>query len=584
MAPSRLFIIYITVVLLCTLGSAVLIESKIRSELESELKSQLIAKANGLAELVRVPLLLGEHESIAKTVSDAARITASRLTVIAKDGTVVGDSSQDPTTVGNQSQRMEIASAFPGNPGFDTRRIESSGEVYWYCAVALPDGSGYARAADRLGPFVDQVGSTTGLALVGLLLVSAVAVLVGATVSTRLSRRLTDQADVANRIAEGDFSRRVDADDSDGIANVGTALNRLADKLEHRIAEMEARKRGLSLVLDSVADGLVAIGPDDLVTHINPEARVLLDISGDVVGRPFWELIRDGDLPRLVTSVREMNRPVASTLRVGSTPRREIEVRVSPIVVIEGRYDGAVLDFRDVTVLRRLEAVRRDFVANVSHEMKTPLTSIQGYVETLQDGAIDDAEVARSFLAKIERNARSLGHLVTDLLVLSRVESGGLRIDSDPFAAASMVGEAFASVADKAREKGITCRFLGGDRSLLIRGDRDLLVRAVVNLLDNAVHYTASGGSIDVTCEARYDRVEIAVADTGIGIPVIDLERIFERFYRVDKARSRALGGTGLGLAIVKHVAEQHGGTIRVTSTEGVGSTFTLSLPQAPTA
>jgi signal transduction histidine kinase len=252
---------------------------------------------------------------------------------------------------------------------------------------------------------------------------------------------------------------------------------------------------------------------------------------------------------------------------------------VTPIVIDAGRYDGSVIDVRDVTVLRKLEAVRRDFVANVSHEMKTPLTSIQGYVETLQDGAVDDPETARAFLGKIERNAKSLAHLVTDLLVLSRVESGGLRIDDDPIVVASVIGESAAAVADKAREKGVVIHVAGADRDLRVRGDRDLLVRAVVNLLDNAVQYTAPGGRVDAHCVREGANVEIRVTDTGIGIPAADIERIFERFYRVDKARSRSLGGTGLGLAIVKHVAEQHGGTIRVASVEGRGSTFSLSIP-----
>lgn len=579
MAQSRLFIAYTAVVLLCTLGSSIVLESKIRSELETDLRARLTLKARGLAELAAKPVAASDDADLGRIVSEIARVTATRLTVVAKDGRVLADSSGDPASMENHGNRKEIVDARSAGIGFDTRRSSTTGEPYWYCAVALPDGSGFARAADRLGPFVEQVGAATALALVGILVVSALAISVGAVVGRWMGRRLEEQAEVALRIAEGDFSRRVDDEGSDGVAKVGNALNRLADELETRIAELEARKRGLALVLDSVADGLVAVGPDDVVTHVNPEARRLLELADDAIGRSYWEVVRDGDLPRLVGQVRETLQPVGATIRVGAGHRREVEVRVTPIVIDAGRYDGSVIDVRDVTVLRKLEAVRRDFVANVSHEMKTPLTSIQGYVETLQDGAVDDPETARAFLGKIERNAKSLAHLVTDLLVLSRVESGGLRIDDDPIVVASVIGESAAAVADKAREKGVVIQIVGADRDLRVRGDRDLLVRAVVNLLDNAVQYTAPGGRVEAHCVREGANVEIRVTDTGIGIPAADIERIFERFYRVDKARSRSLGGTGLGLAIVKHVAEQHGGTIRVASVEGRGSTFTLTIP-----
>jgi signal transduction histidine kinase len=194
---------------------------------------------------------------------------------------------------------------------------------------------------------------------------------------------------------------------------------------------------------------------------------------------------------------------------------------------------------------------------------------------------MEDPAVAREFLEKIERNARNLGHLVSDLLVLSRVEAGGIQVEPDPFPAFTVVGEAAAACADKARDKSLELRVVPGPRDALIRGDRDLLVRALVNLLDNAIQYTKPGGRVDVTMTLAGSRVEVTVSDTGIGIPPNELTRIFERFYRVDKARSRALGGTGLGLAIVKHVAERHGGSIRVVSEETRGSSFTLSLPSA---
>jgi two-component system phosphate regulon sensor histidine kinase PhoR len=433
----------------------------------------------------------------------------------------------------------------------------------------------------HVGLVVLGVALAIRLSWPGTVLAVLLAIIGGWLTGSWVRRRVEDQRIAAARIAEGDLAARASALERDEIGRLGRALNLVAERQGVQIQALTSNRDELETVLDSVADALIAIDAEDRITHLNPEALRMFDTSRKMVGRPFWEVVRDASLAALVAQVKEDFRPAEDSLSPSQGPRRDLEVRISPKKRPEDRWTGAVLAFRDVTRLHRLEAIRRDFVANVSHEMKTPLTSIQGYVETLLSESAPDEATSREFLGKIERNARNLGHLVSDLLVLSRVEAGGLQAEPEPFPAFTVVSEAAAACADKAREKSLELHVTPGPRDALVRGDRDLLVRALVNLLENAIQYTRSGGRIDVSMARSESRLEVTVADTGIGIPANELERIFERFYRVDKARSRALGGTGLGLAIVKHVAERHGGSIRVVSTEGKGSAFTLSLPIA---
>jgi two-component system phosphate regulon sensor histidine kinase PhoR len=433
-----------------------------------------------------------------------------------------------------------------------------------------------------VGLAVISIAAATYLSWAGTVLAVIAAAVTGWVVGSGFSRDLEDQITAVGRIAGGDAAARAPALGRGELGRLGRAVNHLAERQAAQVSALTTNRDELVAVLGSVAEGLVAIDAEDRITHLNPEAARMFEAPADAVGRPFWEVIRDASLSALVNQVRGDGRPAEGSLELSHTlPRRDLEVRVAPKGNPAESWGGAVLVFRDVTLLHRLEAVRRDFVANVSHEMKTPLTSIQGYVETLMGGALEDSGIAKEFLDKIDRNAKNLGHLVSDLLVLSRVEAGGIQVDAEPFAAFTIVSEAAAVCADKAREKGLDLHVTPAARDALIRGDRDLLVRALVNLLDNAIQYTKPGGRIDVALSRLDSRVEVRVADTGIGIPAKDLSRIFERFYRVDKARSRALGGTGLGLAIVKHVAERHGGSIRVVSEEGKGSAFTLSLPCA---
>lgn len=581
MLKNRLLVSYLLLSVVCTVATGLFVRSGVeRSRLDDEAAALSVA-----AESVDAASLSARRSGDRARVQELAellgRTTRYRITIVAEDGVVWAESERDPASVGNHLDRPEIQVAKATGVGRSVRRSGTTSKEYLYVARRTEDGY-FVRMATPLDRLAEQLDHVNQYVLYGFGIELLFAAVLGWVVGSRLLRRIDGKLAAAERIAGGDLAARIEVEGDDELSALGRAMNRVAERLEHQIVELEARRKEISDVLDSTADGLIALNSDDVVTHVNPEAARLFESGADAVGRPFWETVRDARLPDVVTKVRQDLRPIEIELDLavgGAGPKRELEARVSPIHDAAGGYAGAVLAFRDVTRLNRLEAVRRDFVANVSHEMKTPLTSILGSIETLQDGALEDREATLEFLAKIDRNARSLAHLVSDLLELSRIEAGGVRVSTEPVLVRDVVEESAASVMDKAREKGVAVVVGDLGHDLAVRADGDLLVRACVNLLENAVAYTPKGGRVSATARAVEGRIEIAVADTGIGIPAAELERIFERFYRVDKARSRALGGTGLGLAIVRHVAERHGGAVRVVSAEGRGSTFTLSIP-----
>jgi two-component system phosphate regulon sensor histidine kinase PhoR len=575
----RLLVSYLLLTLVCTVATGLLVREGVeRSRLADE-----VAVLSGATEAITRELApvraAGGEARVQELLALLGRASLLRLTLVAPDGRVVAETERDPAHVANHLDRPEIRAAAATGTGHAVRRSGTTAREYLYFARRTEDGA-FLRAAVPLDRLALQLEHVNEVVLLGFGIELLFAAGLGWLVGSRLLRRIDNKLGAAERIAGGDLAARVAVDGDDELSALGRAMNRVADRLAAQIRELEERRKEISDVLDAVSDGLVSINAEDAVTHVNPEAARLFEAGRDAIGRPFWETVRDARLPEVVQRVRRELRPVELELAIGGPgPRRELEARVSPIHDAQGRYAGAVLAFRDVTRLNKLESVRRDFVANVSHEMKTPLTSVLGSVETLRDGALDDREAAQEFLAKIDRNARNLAHLVSDLLELSRIEAGGVRFSGEPVQVRDVVEESVAATADKAREKGVTLTLRADGDGLAVRGDPDLLVRAIVNLLENAVAYTPRGGRVEVAARAADGRVEIAVEDTGIGIPAAELDRIFERFYRVDKARSRALGGTGLGLAIVRHVAERHGGHVRVVSAEGRGSTFTLALP-----
>lgn len=408
---------------------------------------------------------------------------------------------------------------------------------------------------------------------------AAVAFAILAAAAWLLARRLDDRhgalMGVLRRLSSGDYAARAPS-----VYGLGLEANRLAERVGGVVGALSRDKSQLEAVLNQMSESVLAVDSTGAVLVVNPSLSRLLGVDENGArGRPYLECVRHNALAQLVGAVLKDGRPLAQEVRVVAREELIFDAHAAPLLQ-EGRLSGALLVLHDITRLRRLEQVRRDFVANVSHELRTPLSSIKGYAETLRDGAIDDKENRLGFVKTIAEQADRLSKLVDDLLDLSAVESGHRKpklAATDLRAIAVDVSRQFAAAA---AVRGVTVVALSSGPTPAL-ADAEQVWQVVANLVDNAIKYTEAGGRVEIAFETKGAEVVASVRDTGVGIPEADLARVFERFYRVDKARAREAGGTGLGLAIVKHLVEAQGGRVWVESRQPGGSTFFFSLRAA---
>ena len=434
--------------------------------------------------------------------------------------------------------------------------------------------------------------------VVGGLLALAAAAVMGFLFARQVTQPILEMTTAARRMAEGDFSCKMSAPSSDEIGQLGRAMNRMAKRLEDRLAELEGERAKGAAILDSMVEGVVAVDGANRILFINASACRLLNApSVTADGRPFLEVIRNKEMLDLLNHTLREGVFAQQELRIFTPVQRVLQVHASALKGRE-RTSGAMLVLHDVTELRRLEMVRTEFVANVSHELRTPLTSIRGYLETLLEGGLEDREHARPFLEVIHKHTERLGRLLDDLLDLSNLELGKIALNWRPMSLAEVVESVMAIYGPQATKQEIELRAELPHDLPGVLADRDRLAQILINLLDNSLKFTPKGGRVTVTaremrgaeCEARSgseivphtECVVVVVEDTGVGIPSQDLPRITERFYRVDRARSREMGGTGLGLAIVKHLVKAHGGELSIESELNKGTTVRFTLPIAP--
>ncbi|MFN0058107.1 MAG: ATP-binding protein [Planctomycetota bacterium] len=401
-------------------------------------------------------------------------------------------------------------------------------------------------------------------------------------VTRRFAAPLIAMTQVARNIAGGDTRQRVVVRSSDEVGRLCHAFNAMADQLEDRMEIISGERSKLLTVLAGMIEGVLAVDLNERVIHINAAAAKILNTGQDVVGRPIWEVTRLREVVAALTATLRTGQEVSAELRVLGPPReRSVELVSSVLRVGGAKPVGALAVLHDVSELRQLENMRRDFVANVSHELKTPIAAVRAMAETILDDPQMSTETRERFTRKICEQALRLSALVSDLLTLARMESGEAALDLQPLDLRSPVVESLNALTGTAEARGITLTREISDTPIRVRGDAEALRQVVTNLLDNALKYTPEGGQVWLQLRADGAHVQIAVRDTGIGIEPKHQDRVFERFYRVDKARSRELGGTGLGLAIVKHVSLLHGGDVSLESEVGRGSTFTVRLPNA---
>jgi len=496
-----------------------------------------------------------------------------RVTLVGADGRVLGDS--EGTNADAVRDAPEVAQALHGARGAATR----DGVLY----TALPTRAGGAVRLALPLSYVDAARADMRPALLAAMLAGALFAAVLSRLATRTSRRALDHlTDVANALARGDYEARAQIEGRDEFADLGLALDRLSKSLSVTVRQLRAERDRVGRILSDMHEGVLLVDAGGKIALVNPALRQMLLLNTDCVGKTPFEVIQNEELKKLVDSAQETNTTQSAELELQGLKPRRLLVRVVPLA---GEPGGLLAVFVDVTDIRRLESMRKDFVANASHELRTPVTAVRSAAETLRFAMESDPEAAGHFLDIIERNAERLHMLVEDLLDLSRIESREFRLHIEDEDIGEITAQVVGLFRERAEKKQIRLSADVPEGLPLARADRQALEQILTNLVDNALKYSPERTSVVVRAREEEWRgrkyVRVLVIDTGPGIEEKHLPRLFERFYRVDKGRSRELGGTGLGLSIVKHLCDALGGAIAVESEVGKGSTFSFSLPQA---
>jgi two-component system phosphate regulon sensor histidine kinase PhoR len=518
----------------------------------------------------------------------------TRITIIATDGTVLADSDENPQRMENHKDRPEIIAALSGTVISSLRFSHTLQKNLAYLAIPLyhsptssvPAIMAVIRTAVTITSLEAALSDLYRKILWGCLLVALFAAFIAWVIARRISQPLEQMRHRATLFAAGDFSERIPKQGAAELINLAQALNEMADQLDERFQTIVNQRNQLRAVFASMVEGVITVDSEERILDINEAGCRLLNLQPEQIkGKSILLTIRNTHLQNFVKHALASPTPIEGEFssRMGEDGREKFFfAHGARLHNSQGLVTGALIVLNDITTLRRLESVRQDFVANVSHELKTPITSIKGFAETLLDGALDEKETARNFIEIINKQAERLHAIIEDLLALSRIEQDvrhqGIPLQSLPIQEllATAVQSSALKLQQQQEERNIT---LVCDSALTAAINPPLLEQAIINLLDNALKYSAKGSPITVTGTMNHDEVLIQVEDHGIGIAEPDINRIFERFYRVDKAHSARIGGTGLGLAIVKHIIAAHHGRITVTSNPGQGSVFTLHLP-----
>jgi len=551
----------------CTLSLDLLIgrawETMLRSQMESSLRQKTRMLASRLQD--------ASAGRLADIVRQGAQASGARVTVIDAGGKVLADSEADPSKMENHATRPEFAAALRGEEASSTRVSKTVGADLLY--VAVPIRGGAVRLAERL-TVIHEANAQIRRDLVKSSAIAAILALLLAFVATQsIGRRLLRITDFAERVAAGDLSARIQEESGDEIAHVASALDKTARKLEEGFRAVENSRQTLETLLNSMQEAVIAVAQDGRVLWANQRMERLLP-SGVRLGAPLVQSVRDPDILESVQHALE-TRDVTMVSAAKIASGRIFDATAAPMP-----GGGAVAVLHDQTEIERVEKTRRDFIANVSHELRTPLTSIQGYAETLlESNGMGGSQ--REFLEIIRKNALRMGRLTEDLLVLARVESGEQAFNLQFAMPQELLDDAVQTFQELAADRGVELSVINTSSSAVLI-DRFAIHQVLSNLIDNALKYGDQGGKILIGAGENEEGVQFFVRDFGAGIPSEHLPRLFERFYRVDKARSRESGGTGLGLAIVKHVVRAHAGTIRAESELNHGSTFYFTLPRQP--
>jgi two-component system phosphate regulon sensor histidine kinase PhoR len=561
------------------------------------IRSQAIRSANSeLTSLLAVAQTRPPHTSDPgdlRAWTEWMAHSGARVTIVDGKGRVLADSAADAASMVNHANRPEVQQAMAEGRGHAVHHSETLNRELVYQAVRYEEADGQSIII-RLAVPLSEINLSVSELRQRLLIASIVMLLIGAIASLGFARmfaaRIERLKDFSQRIAEGNFRPLLREGPRDELSDLADSMNQTAARLDLEIRMLSGERNRSSAILRSMVEGVAVIDAEERLVFYNRAFSEIFGVqTATAEGRPLIEVVRNAELVGLIRRALRGGEGLQNDISMGIVQMQSFSATAAPVKALEpangeddaaaAKPSGAVVVLHDVTELRRLERVRQDFVANVSHEFKTPLTAIQGFAETLLSGALDDPANNRRFLDIIRNHAIRLARLTNDLLKLARIEAGKLEVEFFPVGLMELIEGCAETTLLKASRKQITLEIGVPPGLPPVRGDASLLRDVLQNLLDNAIQYTPAGGHIHVTAEAKGREAVITVSDTGIGIPTSDRERIFERFYRVDAARSREAGGTGLGLSIAKHIVEAHNGRLWVESVIGEGSKFFFSIP-----
>lgn len=551
-------------------------------------KERLLTTATLASVILEPSIEEGNPSEIQRLVSGIGEKSGVRITVIDENGTVLGDSSRNPAEMGNHSDRPEIREAIANDVGVSSRYSETLQREMLYVAVPYRGKGNQIKAVVRSSIPLSFLQKTihpieTKVIYLGGIL-TVVALLLSLGLSKTIILSLRGIINSSEELAKGnlDISIPVTSGKSE-ISKISIALNSMAQKLNELFKQLSKEKNQLEAVLTAMSEGVMVVSDEGRVMIINSALKKMFNLKEDPVRKQYWEILRNRELTKLVESVLENWMPDSREIFYLYPDEKHYFVNAIPL---DSPDKEIIVVMFDITDFKRLEKIKADFIANVSHELRTPLTAIKGYTETLEEEAYESPEDQKHFLRIIKRHTDRLINIVSDLLVLSEVESRdslskeNSANDLEEVNMNEVIKSSLEALRSKAAEKKLEVSFEAAKDVYKVKANRFLLEQMFINLIDNAVKYTPENGKVGIRVSNLDSQVLTEIADTGIGIPKEHLPRIFERFYRVDKTRSRNLGGTGLGLSIVKHIVIMHGGKIEVQSEEGKGSKFSITIPQ----
>lgn len=555
----------------------------LEQRIQSNLKKELILSRNIFENELAHGKPPTDLDPLSHMIGESLNL---RVTIIGPNGNIESDSEMNKDELSNSGShldRPEVQAAIKTGFG-QSKRFSTTKKIdMLYVATPLKNRSyaGFLRLSMPLSDMESVIAKMNKIIIAAFTFAFILILIFGYLISIMISKPILEMSTIARSMAKGDFSKKVYASSGDEISDLASALNYMSDEIRNKVAKISLEEAKSDAVISSMFEGVLLTNEKGAIITMNPALRKLFMISIPPEGRKPIEVMRSNRIQDIVDKIiSDGHRITTEEILTNFSPERVVRISGSPVVK-NGTRRGAILVFHDITELRRLEKIRRDFVANVSHELRTPLSNIKGYAETLLHGALEDKNNAKDFTNIIYKESDRLAKLIDDLLDLSKIESEKIEIMPVPSDIGIILANASAILKKSANDKHINIEIEPSKDTPKVLADESRLTQVVLNLLDNAIKFTQESGRIKIAIIKNNGFVQTDITDTGPGISEKDLPRIFERFYRVDKARSRDLGGTGLGLSIVKHIVQLHGGEVWVSSTPGKGSTFSFTIPVA---